>query len=550
MAEKKSSETARTLQQKVNYLEDRLAEAEETIRALRSGEVDALVIYGPAGPSIYTLQGADRAYRIIVENMTEGAVTTTLEGTVLYGNPSLGEVLGVPGGAVMGKSLSQFVHIDERQRFADFLEQARTASVRGRFLLAVTGRSRAYFSTAILRQEGEEPRLCMVVTDLTELEAATDQLRKAQAEKEIIQGSEERFRLLANVIPQIVWSARPDGGMDFLNTKWSEFSGVSQKKGLGWGWSATIHPDDLESTQTAWQRAVAEGKPYEMEHRFRRADGVYRWVLSRALPLLDEKSRVLRWFGTATDITDLRDAQHTLQKTIEELARSNQELEQFAYIASHDLQTPLRTVSNFVDLLVRRFRGKLGPQADEYIFHISDGVQQMHQLVNDVLDYSRVTTRGGRFKTTDCQKVLAQVLSSLHTLINENHAIVTSGELPVVDADEGQLLRVFQNLLSNAIKFRKKHEPLRLHITAEEKQGAWEFRFTDNGIGIEPQYFERIFQIFQRLHTRKNYPGTGIGLALCKRIVERHGGRIWVESTPGQGSTFLFTLPSERRHEL
>jgi two-component system, chemotaxis family, sensor kinase Cph1 len=530
------------LRQEIEELKARLAEAEETLRALRTGEVDAIVIYGPAGPSVYTLRGAEHAYRIIVETMTEGAVTTSLDGTVLYGNPSLTRILKTPGGYIMGRPLAASVAPDERQNFAEFLEQARSEPVRGRFSIVAGGRNAAYFSTALLREEGEEPRICMVVTDLTDLEAATNKLRAAQAEKEILQGSEARFRLLAEVIPQIVWTAGPDGRRDYHNRKWSEFSGIPQEEGLDRGWSTAVHPDDLEKTMAAWQRAVAEGTPYEMEHRLRRADGAYRWHLSRALPLL-EQGRVLRWFGTATDITDLRDVQRTLEKTVDELGRSNRDLEQFAYIASHDLQTPLRTVSNFVELLARRYQGKLGPEADEYISYAVNGATRMHHLIDDIREYSRINTRAKALAPTDCRAVLDQALAELRENIKESGARITSEDLPTVPANETLFLQLFVNLLSNAIKYRKKEEPPRIHISAEQRDTEWLFSIRDNGIGFEQHYADRIFRVFQRLHTEVEYPGTGIGLAICKKIVERHGGRIWVKSTPGQGSVFYFTIP-------
>jgi two-component system, chemotaxis family, sensor kinase Cph1 len=541
---KRNQNEATTLRQENEELKSRLGEAEETIRALRSGEVDAIVIYGPEGPSVFTLQGAEHAYRVMVETMTEGAVTTSLDGTVLYGNPSMEQIVGTPVGAIMGKPLAEFVAPAERRKFADFLKRARLGSARGRFRLGSGAVHRtAYFSSARLGQEEAEPQICMVVTDLTELEATADKLREAQAEKEILQASEKRFRLLAEAVPQIVWTADPDGDVDYYNRKWTEFSGIPQKKSLGWKWSAAVHPDDREQSMATWRRSVAEGTPCEIEHRLRRADGAYRWFLSRALPIRDEQGRVLRWFGTATEITELREAQRALEKTNEELGRSNQELEQFAYIASHDLQTPLRSITGFLDLLSRRYQGKLGPEADEFIAFAVDGAQRMHQLINDILAFSRVTTHGLPFGPVDCRAILDRALVNLRAAIGESGAVISQGELPTVGGDESQLAQLFQNLVDNAIKYRKPGEPPRIHVAAEEKETEWVFRVEDNGIGFDPRHTERVFQIFQRLHTTSEYSGTGIGLAICKKIVERHDGRMWVETEPGQGSTFYFTLP-------
>lgn len=227
---------------------------------------------------------------------------------------------------------------------------------------------------------------------------------------------------------------------------------------------------------------------------------------------------------------------------MDELSRSNAELRQFAYVASHDLQEPLRMVASFSQLLEKRYKDRLGQDANEFIGFVVDGANRMQRLINDLLSFSRVGTRGKPFQPTDFSSVLGQVLVNLGPLIEENEAIVTNDDLPVLMADETQILQLFQNLIGKAIKFRSAERPV-IHITARRERGEWIFFVHDNGIGISPEYYERIFVIFQRLHAREEYPGTGIGLAVCKRIVERHGGRIWVESEPGKGSKFFFTIP-------
>ncbi|MGF7118841.1 sensor histidine kinase [Methanobacterium oryzae] len=231
------------------------------------------------------------------------------------------------------------------------------------------------------------------------------------------------------------------------------------------------------------------------------------------------------------------------EKLIEELKRSNKELEVFAYVASHDLQEPLRTIASFTQLLERRYKGQLDDDADEFIDFIIDGSKRMKQLILDLLEYSRVTTKGQEFIPVNTKEILDYVLNNLNTLIAENKVIITLDNLPTITADKGQLTRVFQNLISNSIKFRKADEQPKIQISYEEKENEHFFSVSDNGIGIEKQYFNRIFTIFQRLHTIKEYSGTGIGLSVTKRIIERHGGRIWVESSFGKGSTFYFTIP-------
>jgi signal transduction histidine kinase len=239
-----------------------------------------------------------------------------------------------------------------------------------------------------------------------------------------------------------------------------------------------------------------------------------------------------------------RRAELELDARVTELARSNAELEQFAYVASHDLQEPLRMVASFSELLARRYQGQLDEKAHRYIQFAVDGVTRMQRLIQDLLAFSRVGTQGQPPTATDSQLVLGRALGNLAAAIAERGARVTADPLPTVRADEIQLEQLLQNLIGNALKFCAPDVSPRIHLSARREGSEWIFSVRDNGIGIEPLYFDRIFVIFQRLHGKERYPGTGMGLAICKKIVERHGGRIWVESTPGQGSTFSFTLPA------
>jgi PAS domain S-box-containing protein len=255
--------------------------------------------------------------------------------------------------------------------------------------------------------------------------------------------------------------------------------------------------------------------------------------------LLDQVPCVV---GMGIDISERKHAEQALQERTTELTRSNAELEQFAYVASHDLQEPLRAVAMYTQLLEQRYGERLDADASSIIGRVTAAVHRMQTLIRDLLTYSRVDTRAADFRVTSCETVLQEVLDNLQTAVAETSAEVSHDPLPTVLADEVQLRQLFQNLVGNALKFHGQEIP-RVHISAVTRHGHWVFSVRDNGIGIDPQYVDRIFVIFQRLHTRRAYPGTGVGLAICKKIVERHGGRIWVDSTPGKGAEFFFTLP-------
>jgi signal transduction histidine kinase len=237
-----------------------------------------------------------------------------------------------------------------------------------------------------------------------------------------------------------------------------------------------------------------------------------------------------------------RQAEKDLAEKVEELARSNADLEQFAYVASHDLQEPLRMVTAYTELLAERYKGRLDENADKFIGYAQDGALRMQVLIRDLLAFSRVGRKEDAFTNVDCNSLMADIKQTLTSAIQESGAVLTCGELPTVSADRTQMMQLFQNLIGNAIKFRGEKPPL-IFIKAEKNDGQWLFSVSDNGIGVAPEFAENIFVIFQRLHARAEYPGNGIGLAICKKIVERYGGKIWVESQSGTGSTFHFTLP-------
>jgi signal transduction histidine kinase/HAMP domain-containing protein len=290
-------------------------------------------------------------------------------------------------------------------------------------------------------------------------------------------------------------------------------------------------------------------QPAVVEHTHYDKDGNQRIFELHAYPIFDAEGNLSQVIEYSWDITDRKQAEEKLKKTLLDLERSNKELQQFAYVASHDLQEPLRAVASYTQLLKRRYKDKLDENANVFMQFAVDGAIRMQSLIDDLLMYSRIGGKEKLFEPTDFHLVLGQAITNLRVAIKENHANITDDDLPTVMADASHITQLFQNLIGNAIKFRSQETP-HIHLFAELKGNEWLFSVRDNGIGIDPQYKEKIFKIFQRLHSIDAYPGTGIGLAICERIVERHGGKIWVESEVGKGSTFYFTIPVKGEQAL
>jgi PAS domain S-box-containing protein len=377
------------------------------------------------------------------------------------------------------------------------------------------------------------------------LRTRAERVRVEQA----LQESEERLRLLLDSVAEGIYGLDAQGKCSFCNPAGLRLLGYADvAQLLGKDMHALTHHARADGApypeeECRLHRAFLAGERVHVEEEsFWRADGssfpaeCWSYPISRA-------GKVLGCVVTFLDITERKRAQQEVAQRALELARSNAELEQFAYVASHDLQEPLRTVASYVQLLQKRCQGKLDQTADEFIGFIVDGAKHMQALISDLLTFSRLGTRGQAVQPTDCAAVLDRVLINLASAIAESGAVVTHGPLPILNVDPSQLGQLLQNLIANSIKFRGSTIP-RIHVAARHTPPGWTLSVQDNGIGIDPQFAERIFEVFQRLHTRAEYPGTGIGLAICKKIVERHGGHIWVESALGKGATFQFTIPS------
>ena len=367
--------------------------------------------------------------------------------------------------------------------------------------------------------------------------------RKARREaQEALTRSQRQFRMLAESIPQLVWMANSVGETVYCNARFQEQLGLGPNPSAD-RWFQLLHRDEREACVRAWKRCLATEADFLQEGRLLLVGGNYRWFKLHSVPLKGDATEATLWFGTCTDIDDQKQSQNRLAQTNAELARSNAMLEQFAYAASHDLQEPLRNVVISVQMLADQSNGKLDRKTKEWIERAVGASLRMQRLIRDLLLFSRVGRQDQPWALVSLQEVVDEALRNLAATVKDSSATITREDLPIVAGNAGQLIQLFQNLIGNALKYRKDNVAPAVHISAERQEGEWVVAVRDNGIGINPAYFKRIFQIFKRLHGRDKYEGTGIGLAICEKIVERHQGRLWVESAEGTGATFYFTIP-------
>ncbi|HLH05553.1 MAG TPA: PAS domain S-box protein [Bryobacteraceae bacterium] len=470
----------------------------------------------------------------IVDSSDDAIVSKDLNGVITSWNKAAERLFGYTAAEAVGRPVAELIIPADRQE-----EEPQILSRLRR------GERVDHFETKRQCKDGTLLDISLTISPVKDAKGtiigASKIARNITESKRIqaaLAASESQFRQLADAMPQIVWTAGPDGRVDYYNERWYEFTGFDRNTFGDISWEGILHPGDLQRCRATWYEAVKSGEPYNIEYRFfDRANQQWRWFVGRALPVRDESGTIVKWFGSCTDI----DQQKRVQ---EDLRRANQDLEQFAFSASHDLQEPLRTVKIYSELLLKRHADALSGEAHKFLGFVHGAATRMELLIRDLLAYTHAAKIEAASEAIDSNEAFHSALADLAGLISETGAQITADHLPSVRVHSTHLQQLFQNLIGNAIKYRSRERTPEVHVAAERQQDEWIFSVRDNGIGIDPEYKENIFGLFRRLHSSDEYSGTGIGLAICRRIMDRYHGRIWVESEPGRGSVFRFSFPA------
>lgn len=482
------------------------------------------------------LKESEKNYRELVDNSLVGVFKTNLEGEILFTNEALVRILGYDSvEELQGNNIAN-LYKNEEDRISLLQELKKYGSLAD-YEVEMVGKT-GQDITLLISANLEEGVISGMFMDITRGKLAEQKLRK----------SEERYRSLFNqmtegfAVHEIICDQEKEP-VDFrfidINPAFEKLTGLNREKVVGKLQSEVV-PDDNVDWAKIYGKVALTGQPIHLED--------YSDTLKRYYDIYAYSPKPNQFATIFSDITERKVAEGNLQVTLERLEKSNYDLEQFAYVASHDLQEPLRMITSFLQLLQRRYGEKLDKDANDFIGFSVDGAARMQKLINGLLTFSRLNTKPIEFKEINTEKVLEQVTFESKIFIENNNALITHDPLPAISADYSQMVQLFQNLIVNAIKYRGPQRP-KIHVSAKREGKGWLFLVQDNGMGIEKNQSNRIFKIFQRLHGRDEYEGTGIGLAIAKRIVERHGGTIWVESEPGNGSTFYFTIPQEVNYE-
>ncbi|MDY6864447.1 MAG: PAS domain S-box protein [Halobacteriota archaeon] len=479
-------------------------------------------------------------YQEVVENIDEGLFNMDLKGRVRLINPKIAEkVTGYDMDEIEGKSLTMLAPKEEMPAAISVIQKVLGGNKIRNFETVLKKKDGTIvpflMSLTPKMKDGKIYEIFGVVNDISEKKNAEEKARVVQ----------ERYKTVVENIGEGLFIQDATGVINYVNPEIENITGYSARELIGSNFANLLSKDVRKIILPGFGRLMKGETLHNLDINFTRKDGEEIFIEITITPYL-KKGKITEITGVIRDITERKESEAILNKTLSDLKHTNKELEQFAYVASHDLQEPLRMVGSYVQLISRRYKGRLDDDADEFIEYAVDGARRMQNMINDLLTYSRVGTRGSPFKQINCEEIIRNVTIDLSILIEENNASITHDPLPVVWADEVQLIQLFSNLIGNSIKYRREDNP-KVHISVEKSADNWLFSVQDNGMGIDSVYKENIFNVFSRMDKRQS--GTGIGLAVCMKIVKRHGGNIWVKSELNKGSTFYFTIPTRRKFD-
>ncbi|MBA3723584.1 MAG: PAS domain-containing sensor histidine kinase [Candidatus Levybacteria bacterium] len=510
----------------VEELKSRLAEAEETLHAIKSGAVDALVVSEPNGHKVFTLKGEDYTYRVLVEQMHEGALTFTEEGIILYANKSFANIVQLPLEKVIGSSIYDFVAYQSNNDFASLIKNGKKKSKGSRGeveLKIVTGRKLPIYASINSLQIYEIEAFSMTVLDISQLKIAKK-----------LEESEEKFRTLAENIPTLTWTANADGYIYWYNSRWYEYTGTKPEQMEGWGWQSVHDPKVLPQVLKKWKASIADGESFEMVFPLKGADGIFRPFLTRIIPMRDSENNIIQWFGTNTDITK--------QKELE------RQKDEFLGIASHELKTPVTSIKAYGQVLQKMFQKKGDAKSVEQLQKMDAQINKLTNLVEDLLDVTKIQSGRLEFHEDyfDFNELIQETVDELQ-LTTEKHEIITEfKKTKSIYADKERIGQVLTNLISNAVKYSPHAKKIIIKTTYDNTKVT--LCVEDFGVGIPKDKQEKVFEQFFRVSGSKQsiFPGLGLGLYVSSEIIKREGGRIWVESIEGKGSTFCISLPIKK----
>lgn len=534
------------LRLEVETLRGELAEAREALEAIRSGAVDALVIYTSGGEQVFTLQGAEHPYRVMVETMNEGAATISDEGIVLWANAWLANLLQTPLSSILGNPLTLWIAPKDRPVYEAILAQGQQEKCKAELdFRASQGQPIPVLLSLGPVRSLDMGHVCLIVTDLTEQKQQAQVAAAERMAKAIIEQAGEAI-VVCDSQGRVTRASQTAQRLAEVNPLFQPFESVFP---LCFDPPA---PSDGSPLNHALAGQSFQGLEASLEQTVPGGGGKKRVSLQVSLaPLTVPGEGQIGAVITMADITERKAADAAIRTYANQLERSNRDLQDFAFIASHDMQEPLRKVEAFGDLLIQKYEAQLDDVGRDYIERMQAAAARMKKMIQDLLNYSRVSTKSFPFTQVDLNQTGREVISDLEAHLLRTQGEIELGDLPVIEADALQMAQLLQNLFSNALKF---HAPgvrpiVRVQARAIAGGEQIELSIEDNGIGFDLHHLERIFQPFQRLHGRGEYDGNGIGLALCRKIVERHHGRITAHSAPGQGATFIVTLPLKQPPE-